>query len=232
LCNDKYKKVKIKEKNMKAKIAVTGCLIICILLTVSVLSYSQELKPIKLPEAQKDGGKSLMQALSLRRTTREFSSEKLPLQVLSNLLWAAWGINRPETGGRTAPSAVNWQEIELYVAMQEGLFVYEPKAHVLNPVLAKDIRAATGMQDFVKDVPVNFVYVADFSKIASSEQDRTFYSAADTGFIAQNVYLFCASEGLATVVRNLVDKPALAKMMNLKAEQRVILTQSIGYPKK
>jgi SagB-type dehydrogenase family enzyme len=217
---------------MKAKIAVTGCLIFCIILTVTVSSYCQELKPIKLPEVQKDGGKPLMQALSMRKTAREFSSEKLPLQVLSNLLWAAWGINRPETGGRTAPSAVNWQEIELYVAMQDGLFVYDAKAHVLNPVLAKDIRAATGQQDFVKDVPVNFIYVADFSKITASDQDKTFYSAADTGFISQNVYLFCASEGLATVVRNLVDKPALAKTMNLKDQQKVILTQSIGYPKK
>lgn len=217
---------------MKAKIAVAGCLVICIVLTFSVLSYSQELKPIKLPEVQKDGGKSLMQALSLRKTAREFSNEKLPLQVLSNLLWAAWGINRPETGGRTAPSAVNWQEIELYVAMQEGLFVYDAKANVLNPVLAKDIRAATGRQDFVKDVPVNLIYVADFSKITASDQDKVFYSAADTGFISQNVYLFCASEGLATVVRNLVDKPALAKTMNLKDQQKVILTQSIGYPKK
>ena len=194
--------------------------------------YSVELKPVKLPAVQKDEGKSLMQALSDRKTSREFSNEKLPLQVLSNLLWAAWGINRPQTGGRTAPSAVNWQEIEIYVAMQEGLYIYDAKEHALNPVLAKDIRAATGLQDFVKDVPVNLVYVADFSKITASDQDKVFYSAADTGFISQNVYLYCASEGLATVVRNLVDKPALAKTMNLNAEQRIILTQSIGYPKK
>jgi SagB-type dehydrogenase family enzyme len=225
-------KCEMKGKIMKTKIVLTSCLFLCILLFVSASSYAQELKPIKLPEVRKDGGKPLMQALSLRRTTREFSTEKLPLQVLSNLLWAAWGINRPETGGRTAPSAVNWQEIEIYVAMQEGLFVYDPKAHVLNPVLAKDIRAATGLQDFVKDVPVNLVYVADFSKMKASDEDKVFYSAADTGFIAQNVYLFCASEGLATVVRNMVDKPALAKTMNLEAQQRVILTQSIGYPKK
>ena len=222
----------MKGKIMKTKIVLTSCLSLCVLLFVPASSYPQELNAIKLPEVQKNGGKPLMQALSLRRTTREFSTEKLPLQVLSNLLWAACGINRPETGGRTAPSAVNWQEIEIYVAMQEGLFVYDAKAKVLNPVLAKDIRAATGIQDFVKDVPVNLVYVADFSKMKVSDEDKVFYSAADTGFIAQNVYLFCASEGLATVVRNMVDKPALAKIMNLEAQQKVILTQSIGYPKK
>jgi nitroreductase len=217
---------------MKVKIVITSCLIFCIVLSFSDLVYSQELKPVKLPEVQKDGGKTLMQALSERKTTREFSNDKIPLQVLSNLLWAAWGINRPETGRRTAPSAVNFQEIYIYVAMQEGLFIYDERSHVLNPVLAKDIRAATGLQDFVKDVPVNLVYVADFSKMNVSDQDKVFYSAADTGFIAQNVYLFCSSEGLATVVRNLIDKPALARTMNLKSQQRVILSQSVGYPKK
>ena len=217
---------------MKKKILIVSILTVFVLLACFNSVYSGELKPLKLPEVKKDGGKSLMQALTDRKTTREFSNEKLPLQILSNLLWAAWGINRPQTGGRTAPSAVNWQEIEIYVAMQEGLYVYDAKAHALNPVLAKDIRAATGLQDFVKDVPVNFIYVADFSKITASDQDKIFYSAADTGFISQNVYLYCASEGLATVVRNLVDKPALAKTMNLKPEQRIILTQSVGYPKK
>jgi SagB-type dehydrogenase family enzyme len=217
---------------MNKKIFAAGFLTVFVLSACFNSAYSVELKPVKLPAVQKDGGKSLMQALSERKTLREFSDEKLPLQVLSNLLWAAWGINRPETGGRTAPSAVNWQEIEIYVAMQEGLYIYDAKEHALNPVLAKDIRAATGSQDFVKDVPVNLIYVADFSKITASDQDKVFYSAADTGFISQNVYLYCASEGLATVVRNLVDKPALAKTMNLKTEQRIILTQSVGYPKK
>ncbi len=225
-------RMKVKDKIMKAKIVITGYLVFCILVASSMLTYSQELKPIKLPEVQKDSGKSLMQALSERKTTRDFSTEKIPLQVLSNLLWAAWGVNRPDTGGRTAPSAVNWQEIDIYVAMQDGLYIYDAKAHTLNPVLAKDIRAATGMQAFVKDVPVNLIYVANFSKITSSDQDKIFYSAADTGFIAQNVYLYCASEGLGTVIRNLIDKPALAKTMNLKSDQKVILSQSIGYPKK
>ena len=216
---------------MKAKSILTGLLVFSLLLSLFVPSYSQEQKVIKLPAAQKEGGKPLMQVLNERKSTREFSTEKLPLQVLSNMLWAAWGINRPD-GRRTAPSAVNWQEVDMYVAMEEGLYLYDAKEHVLNLVLAKDIRAATGMQDFVKDVPVNLIFVADLSKITASDSEKVFYSAIDTGFISQNVYLFCASEGLATVVRNLVDKPALSKIMNLKSNQIIVITQSVGYPQK
>mgnify|MGYP001135414510 CR=1 FL=1 len=203
------------------------------LLICCTLTFAAELQPVKLPSPQTNGGKPLMQALKDRHSTRQFSTEKLPPQVLSNLLWAAFGINRPESGKRTAPSAVNWQEIDIYVTTAEGLYLYDPNAHSLTPVLDKDIRALTGRQSFVKDVPVNLVYVADFSKMGrASQQDKVFYSAADTGFIAQNVYLYCASEGLATVVRGLIDKPALAKEMNLRPEQKVILAQSVGYPQK
>ena len=216
---------------MKAKSILTGFLAFSLLLSVFVPGYSQEQKVIKLPAAQKEGGKPLMQVLNERKSTREYSTEKLPPQVLSNMLWAAWGINRSD-GRRTAPSAVNWQEVDMYVAMEEGLYLYDAKEHVLNLVLAKDIRAATGRQDFVKDVPVNLIFVADLSKITASDSEKVFYSAIDTGYISQNVYLFCASEGLATVVRNLVDKPALSKIMNLKSDQIVVITQSVGYPKK
>ena len=216
---------------MKAKSILTGFLAFSLLLSMFVPGYSQEQKVIKLLAAQKEGGKPLMQVLNERKSTREFSTEKLPLQVLSNMLWAAWGINRPD-GRRTAPSAVNWQEVDIYVAMEDGLYLYDAKEHVLNPVLAKDIRAATGRQDFVRDVPVNLIFVANLSKITASDSEKVFYSAIDTGFISQNVYLFCASEGLATVVRNLVDKPALSKIMNLKSDQIIVITQSVGYPKK
>ncbi len=209
------------------------CLLSVCLFTGLIFASAGELKPIELPKPQTEGGKPLMQVLKERKTTREFSSEKLPMQTLSNLLWAAFGINRAETGQRTAPSAVNWREIDVYVAMAEGLYLYDAKSNTLQPVLAQDIRAATGSQSFVKDVPVNLIYVADFTKMGnSSNEDKVFYSAADTGFISQNVYLYCASEGLATVVRNLVDKTALAKAMKLRTEQRVVLTQSIGYPLK
>jgi nitroreductase len=193
---------------------------------------AQDQKPIQLPKPQMEGGKPLMQALRERSTAREFSTKELPPQVLSNLLWAADGINRPDSGKRTAPSASNRQEIDIYVATAHGLYLYEPKAHQLLPVMSDDIRAATGRQPFVKDVPVNLVYVADFAKMGGgAEQDKVFYSAANTGFIGQNVYLYCASEGLVTVVRGLVDRAALAKVMKLRPEQRVTLAQSIGYPK-
>jgi SagB-type dehydrogenase family enzyme len=193
----------------------------------------QELKPLILPAPQTNGGKPLMQALKDRHSTREFSPEKLAPQVLANLLWAAFGINRPDTGKRTAPSAMNWQEIDVYVASAEGLYVYDAKGNKLDPVLAEDVRGATGMQPFVKDAPVDLVYVADLAKTGtSSTEDKNLYTAADAGFIAQNVYLFCASEGLAVVVRGGVDRAALAKVMKLRPDQKILLAQTVGYPKK
>jgi SagB-type dehydrogenase family enzyme len=196
------------------------------------LTLGQELKPLILPSPQIEGGKPLMRALKDRHSTREFSPEKLSPQVLANLLWAAFGINRPDTGKRTAPSAMNWQEIDVYVATAEGLYVYDAKGNKLDPILGRDVRGATGVQAYVKDAPVNLVYVADFAKTGKgSADDKNFYSAADAGFIAQNVYLFCASEGLAVVVRGGVDRAALAKLMKLRPEQKILLGQSVGYPK-
>ena len=192
---------------------------------------AQDLKPIVLPPPQTDGGRPLMQVLKERKTSREFSGEKLSPQVLSNLLWAAFGINRPE-GKRTAPSAMNWQEIDVYAATADGLFIYDAKANRLQPVLAQDVRAATGTQPFVASAPVNLVYVADIAKTGSVGSDAELYTSADAGFIAQNVYLFCASEGLATVVRGSVDRAALAKVMKLRPEQKIVLAQTVGYPKK
>ena len=218
---------------MKTHASFRICSIMFVLLLCPALSLAQELKPVSLPAPQTEGGKPLMQALKDRHSTREFSSEKLPLQVLSNLLWAAFGINRPDTGKRTAPSAMNWQEIDVYVATAEGLYVYDAKGNKLNPILAGDVRAAAGVQPFVKDAPLNLIYVADFAKTGkSSAEDRNFYSAADVGFIAQNVYLFCASEGLAVVVRGGVDRVALAKLMKLRPGQKILLAQTVGYAKK
>jgi SagB-type dehydrogenase family enzyme len=190
-------------------------------------------KAIGLLKPQMDGGKPLMQALKERKTSREFSSEKLPLQTLSNMLWAANGINRPDSKKHTAPTAMNCQEIDIYVALADGLYLYDANSNILQPILAEDIRAATGPQPFVKDAPVNLVFVSDYSKMRrGSDEDKAFYSATDTGFISQNVYLYCASEGLATVVRAYVDKPALAKVMKLRDNQKIILAQTVGYPKK
>ena len=173
-----------------------------------------------------------MQVLKNRKSTREFGPQKLSSQTLSNLLWAAFGINRPD-GHRTAPSAMNWQEVSIYVATAEGVYLYDAQPHALKPVLAGDLRAATGTQDYVKDAAVNLVYVSDMSKtsrVTAAEAEK--YTAADVGFIAQNVYLYCASEGLAVVVRGSIDRPALAKTLKLPPQQQIILAQSVGYPKK
>jgi SagB-type dehydrogenase family enzyme len=198
----------------------------------AAVAAAQELKPIELPKPQTDGGRPLMQVLRDRQSMREFKSEKLPLPVLSNLLWAAFGVNRPDSGKRTAPSGRNQQEIDIYVALAEGLYVYDAKAHRLNPVVAEDVRGATGGQDFVKQAPLNLVYVADFTKTGNATgEDRIFNVAVDTGFIAQNVYLFCASEGLGTVVRGGIDRTAMAKALRLRPDQRITVAQTVGYPK-
>ncbi len=198
----------------------------------AVLSLAQELQPIQLPKPQTDGGRPLMQLLRDRKSVREFSAEKLPLPVLSNLLWASFGVNRSD-GRRTAPSARNWQETGIYIASEDGLHFYDAKGHILLPILKDDIRAMTGTQPFVKDAPINLVYVADYAKAGTSPMEqKDLWTACDTGFIAQNVYLYCTSEGLSTVVRGLVDKPALAKVMKLRPDQKIILAQSVGYPKK
>jgi SagB-type dehydrogenase family enzyme len=215
---------------MFKKSFLTGTVVL-IIVSFIALSWAAELSPIKLPPPNLSSGKSLMQSLQARKSSRDFSNKKLPVQILSNLLWAACGINRPDSGKRTSPSAVNWQEIDVYVAMAEGLYLYSAKEHILKPVLNRDIRALTGKQSFVKEAPVNLIYVSDYSKISKADIDeRNFYSATDTGFISQNVYLFCASEGLATVVRGMLDKEALSKVMNLKDTQKITLAQTVGYP--
>ncbi len=194
---------------------------------------AEEPKPIQLLKPQTDGGGPLLRVLRDRKSSREFGSEMLPAQILSNLLWAAFGVNRPDSGKRTAPSAMNRQEIDIYVATASGLYLFDARAHLLKPILGEDIRTLTGLQPFVKEAPLNLVYVADFSRMGSATyEQKEFYSAADTGFIAENVYLYCASEGLATVVRGLVDKHALAKVMSLRTNQKITLVQSVGYPKK
>jgi SagB-type dehydrogenase family enzyme len=196
------------------------------------LCFAGELKPVDLPAAQTSGGKPLMQVLNERKSTREFGSGQLSPQVLSNLLWAASGVNRPD-GRRTSPTASNRQEIDIYVAAADGLYLYDAKAHRLTPLLSEDLRAATGTQDYVRTAAVNLVYVADYSKMGQgSDEVKILHSGADSGFIAQNVYLYCASEGLATVVRASIDRAALSKAMRLRPDQRIVLAQSVGLPKK
>lgn len=197
-------------------------------------SRAAEQAPVPLPRPQTDGGKPLMQALALRATSRAFAPDPLPAQTLSNLLWAAWGINRPAEGKRTAPSARNWQEIDLLVVRADGTFLYDAAGHRLLPVASGDHRALTGVQQFVKDAPITLVLAADTSRMKGAEKDpaQRQWIWADAGFISQNIYLFCASEGLATGVRALLDRPALSKALGLKDHQVVLLAQSVGRPRR
>jgi SagB-type dehydrogenase family enzyme len=208
------------------------CLCGVVLALVSSLAAAATAPPIQLPAPQTSGGKPLMQALKQRHTSRDFRSDALPRQTLSNLLWAAFGVNRPASGGRTAPSAHDAQDIDVYVVLSTATYLYRAKENALAPVRAGDLRALTGRQDFVRDAPVSLVYVADFARFPrDSEQDKAFYSAADAGHISQNVYLFAASEGLAAMVRAYIDKPALSRALGLRPAQHVVLAQSVGYPR-
>ena len=185
---------------------------------------------IPLPAPQTEGGRPFMQVLRDRKTVREFSTNALSLQHLSNLLWAGGGINRPENGHRTAPSAMNSQEIDLYLLTREGAYVYEPKSQQLRLVAAGDLRAKTGGQDFIRQAPCALLFVADLprlDKAAPSERPR--YAWIDTGYMSQNVYLYCASAGLATVVHEL-DRAQLKDALKLKADQLIVLAQAVGYP--
>ncbi len=177
----------------------------------------------------RSGGMPLMAALTRRQSLREFAPEPLPERILSDLLWAAAGINRHDVDGRTAPSAMNAQEVLLYVAMPQGLFLYEPKTHALQMVVASDVRRVTGNQDFVDTAPLDLVYVADHTrmKLVSVAQRAAFAHAA-AGAMAQNVYLYCASEGLATVIRAWFDRDALARAMGLQADHQLLLSQTVG----
>ncbi len=191
-----------------------------------------DLAPVPLPTAQTGGGKPLMQALALRATSRAFAPDPIPAQTLSNLLWAAWGINRPAEGKRTAPSARNRQEIDLLVVRADGTFLYDAAGNRLLPVAAGDHRALTGVQPVVRDAPLTLLLVADMSRAkgADKDPDQRQWLWADAGFISQNIYLFCASEGLATGVRAMIDRPTLAKALGLKEHQVILLAQSVGRP--
>ncbi len=195
-------------------------------------AFAESAQPVQLPEPKLDQSKSLVQALKDRKSVREYSPESLSDQTLSNLLWAAFGVSRPDSGKRTAPSAYNRQEIDVYVAKADGMFLYDAKANTLIPVVSEDLRSLTGTQSYFKDAPVNLVYVADFAKMGDSDENtKMFIAAADTGFVAENVYLYCASADLANVFRASIDKPKLAKAMNLRPDQRIISAHTVGKPK-
>jgi SagB-type dehydrogenase family enzyme len=215
---------------MKLKLAF--CFSVILFSSCFLSSSAEEMKPLQLVKPATKGGKPLMEAFKERRSSRDISDKELPPQLLSNLLWAAAGINRSDSGKRTVPSAMNWQEISIYVAMTKGLYVYNAAANTLDPLISHDIRKLSELQPAAKAAPVLLLYVADSTKMGKGQKDmQDFYSAADTGFISQNVYLFCASEGLATVVMGGIDREQLSKAMNLQPWQKVVLVQPVGYPK-
>jgi len=205
-------------------------------------AFGQDLKPVVLPGPETDGGMSVLAALQMRKTTRNISPKELPLQTLSNLLWAAFGVNRKAGSfgkpGRTAPSASNSQEIDLYVALPKGVYIYDAVPHQLTPVVAGDFRYRAGRRG-AGTAPVNIFYVVDRRKydLSSAQPDRSIgdpeiqksYYYTDTGFIAQNVYLFAASQGLAAWFHN-CDRQNTVKEFKLSPEQSVLFAQSVGYP--
>lgn len=204
-----------------------------VLLAAAHLVLAQEPAPVALPAPQMHGGKPLMDALRERQTIREFETRELPAQMLSDLLWAAFGVNRPTLAHRTAPSAMNSQEVEIYVANRSGVYRYVAKDHQLAPVVSGDLRSKTGGQPFIQDAPLALIFVADLARLTKARlEDRPFYAGIDTGYISQNVYLYCASAGLGTVVHDLPDRAALAKTLNLRSDQKIILAQAVGFPKK
>lgn len=187
------------------------------------------MKTIHLPEPVTTGGRPLMEVLASRVTARNFSERSLELQTLSNLLWASWGYNRERK--RTAPSSHNRQEIELYLCFSDGVYVWNAVQNVLVKISEDDLRAATGMQDFVGKAPLNIIFVAETSRITGKDERGVVETVfADTGFISENMYLFCAGEGLVTVVRAMVDRKNLSSALNLRPDQTITLVQTVGYP--
>jgi SagB-type dehydrogenase family enzyme len=204
-------------------------LALLILLAISVNLSAQD---IALPKPVTTGGRPLMEALNARRTERVFADKDFSNAQLSNLLWAANGINRPESEKRTAPTASNNQEIDIYVFLKTGVYLYDAKSNKLLLKTKGDHRKEVSTQPFVETAPVVLVFTADFDKMKRyPEEGRVYYSAVDAGYVSQNVYLYAASEGLSTVVLGMIKKDELAKLLNLK-NGKVLLGQPIGFPGK
>ncbi len=212
---------------MNGKLFSIGLIIL--FLTTPVLS--QVIETVNLPEPQRTGGMPLFEALDNRQTLRDYTDRELDMQTISNLLWAAFGINR-EDGKRTAPTARDWREFDIYVVTASGWYVYDAEKHALLKKSDEDRREYAGRQDFVHTAPLTLIYVADYDRMTGATDDiRDFYAATDVGFISQNVYLFCASEGLGTCVLGQVDRDKIREVFRLRPGQRVVLSQTMGYPR-
>ncbi len=200
------------------------------ILLVAALAGNLLAQSLDLPAPRKTGGMPLMDALAKRSTARSFATNELAPQQISSLLWAAFGISRPD-GKRTAPSARNNQETDIYVLLKQGAYVYSAASNKLDLVVAEDIRALGGTQEFVKDAPLTLVYVADLARTGGNNEGARNTANVDVGYISQNVYLFCASEGLVTGARGSVDRAVPGPKLKLRPNQLIVLAQSVGYPK-
>lgn len=212
------------------KSMISCCLSGCLWLAAcGALQAADDIQKLSTP--QMTGGKPVMQALKERKSVRDYKADALTAQQTSDLLWAAFGMNRPEIDHRTAPSAQNLQDIDIYMATAEGLFLYQAKTHDLKKVGSQDVRPLTSGQPFAKVAPVQLVYVSDYARMAKVKPElRDLYAGVDTGVIVQNVYIYCASAELGSVVHEL-DREPLAKAMNLRPDQHIIVAQTVGYPK-
>jgi SagB-type dehydrogenase family enzyme len=212
----------------------TGLTVVAAFLTLmGGMVSAQTLDTIKLPAPALKEDKPFMQVIKERKSSREFADKELSLQDLANVLWCANGVNRPESGHRTAPSAMNKQDIEVYAVLKNGVYLYDATKHVLIPVAAGDFRKETGMQEFVATAPLNLVYVSDFAKfdMVKERADKVWMASLDAGHCSQNVYLYGADAGLGVVVRASVDKAKMAGTLKLKDTQEVMIAQTVGYPK-
>jgi SagB-type dehydrogenase family enzyme len=203
-----------------------------ILSTCTLATFAQNSANIQLPAPKKDGGIPIMKALQNRKSSRTFvAGKELTNQQISNLLWAAYGFNRPNK--RTAPSATDSQEFTLYVFLKSGIYKWDDSKNILIHIATGDYRTITGKQDFVKDASLNIVFVANYNKLTkyTTDIEKSNMAHINCGYISQNIYLYCASEGLATIVRGWIDKDEIAKKLQLPSYQKVIVAQSVGYDK-
>jgi len=185
---------------------------------------------IILPEAQKTGGMPLMEALSKRASVRAYDSKEISIQQLSNLLWASFGVNRAD-GKRTAPSANNKQEIDIYVLLKNGAYIYDAQNNTLLLVTSEDLRRQAADERF-SEAPVQLIFIADLAKRGGYSEESLRTANIDCGYICQNTYLFCTSEGLVTVSRGRFNREALIQKLKLRTDQKILLAHSVGFPKK
>ncbi len=213
--------------------AVSATIILSIFITCCIVSlnWAESLQSIQLVPPDTYSGIPLMKALNDRMSTKAFAAKTIPLEKLSNLLWAAFGINRKDSGNRTVATAMNCQDIDIYVVLKKGVYVYKAKEHTLVPVLDQDVRSLAATQEYAQVAPINLIYVSDYAKMADRFQaKKPCYAVFHAGAISQNVYLYCASQGLGTVVRDSVDRTKLRDVLKLRKDQVIVMGQSVGYP--